>query len=120
MATQTVTGQETAVTQRRISILSGKRGRNFREVVLAYLLLLPAFAIIFTFGIFPLAFSVYQSTLKGLNKIVGTYDGLGNYTKAIGNLAYVLGFWLAIIFLFLAVNAAIKGWRTVRKYGDKP
>lgn len=120
MATQTVTGQETAVTQRKINILSGRQGRNVREVILAYLLLFPAFAIIFTFGIFPLAFSVYQSTLKGLNKIVGTYDGLGNYTKAIGNLAYVLGFWMALIFLYLAVNSVIKKWQLAREQQDQP
>ena len=119
MATQSATGPETAV-KHTLSIFAGKRGRTLKEVILAYLLILPAFFIIFTFGIFPLAFSVYQSTLKGLNKIVGTYDGLGNYTKAIGNLAYVLGFWMAIAFLFLAVNSLIKLVRSAKERGDQP
>lgn len=120
MATQTVIEQQTAVTQRRVTLFSGKRGRNLQEMLLAYLLLLPAFTIIFTFGIFPLAFSVYQSTLRGLNKIVGAYDGLGNYTRAIGNLAYVFGFWLALIFLFLALNTLNKQRRAARERNEQP
>ncbi len=120
MASQAATGQETAVTQHTQGFFSGRRGRKLKEVALAYLLLLPAFLIIFTFGIFPLAFSVYQSTLRGLNKIVGTYDGLGNYTRALGNLAYVLGFWMAIIFLYLGIIAGIKLFKTARKNNDKP
>jgi ABC-type sugar transport system permease subunit len=120
MATQTVSGQETAVDRPRIGFFEGKRGRKFKEYILAYAMLLPAFIIIFTFGIFPLAFSVYQSTLRGLNKIVGTYDGLGNYVKAVGNLAYVVGFWLAIAFLFLAVRAILQTRREAQKHGERP
>lgn len=120
MATQTVSSRETAVERPEVSFLGSKRGRKFREYLLAYAMLLPAFIIIFTFGIFPLAFSVYQSTLRGLNKIVGTYDGLGNYVKAIGNLAYVLGFWLAIAFLFLAVRAVFKTRQEAQTHGERP
>lgn len=84
-------------------IFAGRRGRRLREALLAYLFLLPAFTIIFVFGLFPLAFSLYESTLRGLNRIVGTYDGLGNYVRAIDNLTYVLAFWAAVTFIFLAV-----------------
>ena len=80
------------------------RRRKLREALLAYLFLLPAFVIVGTFGLFPLLFAAYESTLRGLNKVVGTYDGLGNYVKAIGNLAFVLGFWLAVILVILAVQ----------------
>ena len=120
MTTQTVSGQETAFARPNVGFLEGKRGRKFKENLLAYAMLLPAFIIIFTFGIFPLAFSVFQSTLRGLNKIVGTYDGLGNYAKAIGNLAYVLGFWLAIAFLFLAVRALLQTRKESRQHGERP
>lgn len=85
-------------------IFAGRRGRRLREALLAYLFLLPAFTIIFVFGLFPLAFSLYESTLRGLNRIVGTYDGLGNYVRAIDNLTYVLAFWIAVTFVFLAVR----------------
>lgn len=120
MATQTVSSQETAVDRPKIGFLEGRRGRKLRENSLAYAMLLPAFIIIFTFGIFPLAFSVYQSTLRGLNKIVGTYDGLGNYVRAIGNLAYVLGFWLAIAFLYFAVGAVRQTRQEAGKHGERP
>lgn len=105
---------------RSAGLLTGRRGRAIRESLLAYLFLLPAFLIIFTFGIFPLAFSAYESTLRGLNKIVGTYDGMGNYVKAIGELAYVLGFWLAIACLFLAGRTLAARIRQARSYGDRP
>ncbi|MDX1686690.1 MAG: sugar ABC transporter permease [Candidatus Promineifilaceae bacterium] len=101
-------------------LLTGRRGRQIRESTLAYFFLFPAFLIIFIFGIFPLAFSAYESTLRGLNRIVGRYDGLGNYVNAIGNLAYVLGFWLAIILLFLAVRSVRRGVKTARTQEEQP
>jgi multiple sugar transport system permease protein len=108
------------VTVPKAGLFAGRQGRKLREALLAYIFLLPAFLIIFTFGIFPLAFSVYQSTLKGLNKIVGTYDGIGNYVKALGNLAYVLGFWIAFFCLFWAVRSLVLVWREARERQDKP
>lgn len=120
MASQAATRQETAVIPTTAGIFTGRRGRKLREILLAYLLLLPAFLIIFIFGIFPLAFSVFQSTLRGLNRIVGSYDGMGNYTRAIGNLAYVLFFWLAILFIYLAVNTIIKQVRIAKERGERP
>jgi ABC-type sugar transport system permease subunit len=120
MATRTISGQETAVDRPKIGFLEGRRGRKLRENSLAYAMLLPAFIIIFTFGIYPLAFSVYQSTLRGLNKIVGTYDGLGNYVRAIGNLTYVLGFWLAIAFLYFAVTLVLQTRQEAGKHEERP
>ncbi len=120
MATQTASGNETAVSPSRTTFLSRKRSRKLQETLLAYLLLLPAVLIIFTFGLFPLAFSAYESTLRGLNKIVGTYDGLGNYVRAIDNLAYVLGFWLAILLIFLAIRTLQQNYQTARQYNETP
>jgi len=82
------------------------------EALTAYIFLLPAFIIIFTFGLFPLAFSAYESTLKGLNTFLGKYGGMDNYTKAIGDLAYVLAFWIAAVLVFLAVRSLVSAWRT--------
>jgi ABC-type sugar transport system permease subunit len=87
---------------------TGRQGRRVREAFLAYLFLFPAFLIIGLFGLFPLLFAAFQSTLRGLNRIVGTYDGIGNYVRAIDNLAYVLFFWLAAILLVLAVRNAMQ------------
>ncbi|MBK8984804.1 MAG: sugar ABC transporter permease [Chloroflexi bacterium] len=103
-----------------LQIFAGRRGRKLRENMLAYALLFPAFLIIFTFGIFPLAFSAYQSTLTGLNKIVGTYTGLGNYVKAVANLTYVIGFWLAIGFGYTAVRSLLKTRQTAQEHNERP
>ncbi|MBK9054898.1 MAG: sugar ABC transporter permease, partial [Chloroflexi bacterium] len=98
----------------------GRRGRRLKETLTAYALLFPAFLIIFVFGLFPLAFSAYQSLLTGLNKIVGRYDGLGNYVKAIDNLAYVLGFWAAIVFVYLAIQQIRKLAQSPRDEKHRP
>jgi len=100
--------------------MSGRQGRKIREALLAYLFLLPAFVIVFTFGLFPLAFSAFESTLRGINKVLGTYTGLGNYVRAIDTLAYVLGFWLSLLFVYLAIRAIIGICRESSLQGDKP
>ena len=98
--------------------LSGRRGRRVREALLAYVFLFPAFLIISIFGLFPLLFAAYESTLRGLNRIVGPYDGLGNYVRAIDNLTYVLAFWVAAACLFLAVRSVMTGSQTAREKGE--
>lgn len=112
--------QKKGVQQTGLRIFSGRQGRKIRENLLAYALLLPAFLIIFTFGIFPLAFSAYQSTLGGLNKIVGTYVGLGNYIRAIDNLTYVIGFWLAAGFIFMGLQTLNNVRRSAAERQEKP
>jgi len=89
-------------------VIAGSQRRKLREALLAYLFLLPAFLIVGIFGLFPLIFAAYQSTLRGLNKVVGAYDSVGNYVRAIGNLAYVLGFWVAAILVYLAFRQVQK------------
>jgi multiple sugar transport system permease protein len=101
-------------------LLAGRRGRRLRESILAYLFLAPAFIIIFMFGIFPLAFSAYESTLRGLNKVLGRYDGMYNYVQAVGNIAYVLAFWIAIAFVFLAIRRLLAKRAQAQKFGDSP
>lgn len=101
-------------------LFMGRRGRKLKETLTAYALLLPAFLIIFVFGLFPLVFSSYQSLLVGLNKIVGRYDGLGNYVRAIDNLAYVVGFWGALVFIYLAVQQVRKLAALIRTEGRQP
>ena len=89
----------------------GRQGRRLREMVLAYTFLAPAFVIIGLFGLFPLAFAAYESTLRGLNKIVGSYDGLGNYVKAVDNFIYILAFWMAAgLLIYAGVTVARALW----------
>lgn len=120
MAAESVTGRQPVAKRPRTHFLTGRRGRKVKEALLAYALLFPAFLIILVFGIFPLAFSAYQSTLRGLNKIVGTYDGLSNYVRALDNLAYVLMFWLAIVFFYLAIRGVVATVRLAREYKENP
>lgn len=125
MASETLSNQEPTTTtipatEEKAGWLTGRRRRAMNEALLAYALLLPALLIIFIFGIFPLAFSVYESTLTGLNKIVGRYTGLDNYTKAIGELAYVLAFWVAIILAFLAIRQIQKAFSLGKERGEQP
>jgi multiple sugar transport system permease protein len=80
------------------------RWRNLRENLTGCLFVFPAFLLIFIFGLFPIGFSVYVSLHKWrINP--GDFNGLDNYTKALGNLAYVAFFWVAAILIFLAVRS---------------
>lgn len=107
-------------TQSWVRWLVGRQGRRAREALLAYAFLLPSILIIGAFGLFPLVFAAYQSTLRGLNKIVGEYDGLNNYVRAIGNLTYVLGFWIAALALFFAVRIILQAFHRAAEKGQSP
>lgn len=100
--------------------LSSRQLRRMREAGLAYAFLIPSILIIGLFGLFPLAFAAYESTLKGLNKVVGTPDGLGNYFKAVDNLAYVLGFWIAAAAAVFAARGVLGVLQDQREYNSRP
>ena len=67
---------------------SGRHGRNLREYLAAYALITPALLLIFTFGIFPVAFALYVSLHKWLI-VRDEFTGLGNYVTAVGGFAYL-------------------------------
>ncbi|MFO7631184.1 MAG: ABC transporter permease subunit [Caldilinea sp.] len=94
---------------RRRGLFAGRQGRRVREALLAYLFLLPAFLVVGLFGLFPLIFAAFMSTHRGLNRIPGTFDGLGNYILAISDFTYLLGFWGAVALVFLAIRAIRRG-----------
>ncbi len=114
-STRSTQQNEQASKQVQSRWFTGRQGRRWREGLLAYLFLAPALLIIGTFGLFPLIFAAYESTLTGLNKIVGTYDGLNNYVKAVGDLTYVLGFWIAAACLFISVRTITQARQTARE-----
>ena len=72
-----------------------RRLRFLREYLTGYLFIAPAVILIFLFGIFPVGFALYVSLHKWRIKR-SDYIGLENYTRAIGNLTYVVLFFLAI------------------------
>lgn len=115
-----MTQEPGSVTQSSLLGWFGKRrGRKLREAITAYLFLLPALIIIGTFGLFPLAFSAYESTLKGLNTFLGKYGGMDNYTKAIAELAYVLAFLIAAVFFFLAIRSLASAVQVSRENKER-
>jgi hypothetical protein len=69
-------------------LFAGRRGRHLREYATAYLMIAPAIALIFLFGIFPI--------------------GLENYVAAVANLSYIVMF-------ALGVGALAGAWRLARQ-----
>lgn len=98
---------------------SGRRLRFLKETFTAYLFLFPAMFLIFVFGLFPVAFSLYVSLFKWKIK-QGNFLGLGNYTKAMDNLTFVIAFILAAGAIWLAVSLIIKIWRYATDHKEFP
>lgn len=83
------------------------RWLKLRENLLGYAFIFPAFLIIGLFGLFPIGFSVYVSMHRWrINP--GRFVGLGNYVKALDNLAYVIFFWVAALLLYMAIRRVRK------------
>ncbi|MBC8098235.1 MAG: sugar ABC transporter permease [Armatimonadetes bacterium] len=71
------------------------RGQKLLENLTAYLFLAPAALHIFIFGLFPVAFAFFVS-LHRWRRFPDEYRGLDQYVEALGGLAYVVFFWLAL------------------------
>lgn len=110
--------QTTSTPTARAKWFAGHQGRRLREALLAYAFLFPAFLIVTIFGLFPLLFAAFESTRRGLNNIIGPYAGLGNYVQAIGDLAYVLFFWLSALFVFMAIRGVIQTVQLARERNE--
>ena len=75
-----------------------RHGRILKENFTAYAFLAPAAILIGLFGLFPVAFAFFVS-LHRWRRFPDHYSGLANYEKALGNLAFILFFWLALLML---------------------
>lgn len=98
---------------------SGRRGRQLRDYLLAYIFIAPASILIFIFGIFPVAFALFVSVHKWRIKRTDMI-GLTNYVNAIGSLAYVLVFFMgigALIGIYFLVKRILK---MMREHEDRP
>lgn len=104
----------TQVPQR--SMFDSKRGRIIQENLTAYLFIAPSLLIIFVFGIFPVAFAFFVS-LHRWRRFPEGYRGLDAYVDALGNMAFVVFFWLAIGILIYGLFLA---WRIVRRNRHDP
>jgi multiple sugar transport system permease protein len=74
---------------------------RLRSSVEGYLFIAPAFAVIFLFGIFPVAFIVYVSLYQWRIR-QGRFLGAGNYTEIFGSLENLAILVLAVAALFVA------------------
>ncbi len=101
------------------SLFTGRKQRRLIESLTGYLFIAPATLLIFLFGIFPVAFALYVSLHKWRIKRAGMI-GLQNYSDAIGNLAYVLIFFLGIGALVGAFFILRKIIRSAREHGERP
>ena len=105
--------------ERLTQTFTPRKLRVLRESLTGYLFVAPALILIFIFGIFPVAFALYVSVHKW--RIIRTkFIGLENYVKAVGNLAYVFGFFVAIGALVLAYILIRRLIRQARELGVKP
>ena len=98
----------------RASVFSGRRGREFRENLTAYLFLTPAVLIIFTFGIFPVFYAGYVSLYRWRIR-QGEFQGLENFVSAMGDIAYLLFFAIAAAMLTYVVITAINMHRQAKE-----
>jgi ABC-type sugar transport system permease subunit len=94
-------------------VVAPRRWRVIRENLTAYAFLAPAGTIIFLFGVFPVLFAFFVS-LHRWRRFPGDYRGLDSYVKALGDLAYVVFFWLALGILLASVYWLWRLWRESR------
>ena len=111
--------------ERILQLFTPRKMRQFRESLTGYLFVTPALILIFTFGIFPVAFALFVSLHKW--RIVRTdFVGLENYVRLSETWLTWLGFslvsepWLVCI-SFLKRSSRLPGkWRSNPGYWRFP
>ncbi len=86
---------------RQGSYLGFTTGEKIRENVTGYLFILPSLIVIGVFGLFPIIYSLYMSTINW-RAVKGDFIGLGNYQKALGTLPGVLIFIAGLALMIAA------------------
>ena len=98
---------------------TGRSGRKLREYLTAYTFIAPASILVFIFGIFPVGFALFVSLHRWRIRRTDMI-GLQNYVRAIGNLAYVMVFFLgvgALVGTYFVIKRILK---MKRENDDKP
>jgi multiple sugar transport system permease protein len=98
---------------------TGQSGRRIKEIITAYAFIAPATILIFIFGIFPVGFAIYVSLHKWRIK-KGEFIHLQNYVNAMGNLTYVVIFFMGIIALVGMYLLIRKILRMAREKKEQP
>jgi multiple sugar transport system permease protein len=110
----TTASSATSLSQQELEI--GKRQRKRRESILAYLFVAPATIITFIFGIWPVVFGFFVS-LHQWRANSHNFLGLDQYVRALGNFAYVLAFFISLLFAYGGYIGLRKGLREMRDSG---
>lgn len=92
-------------------LFDSRNGRILLENLTAYLFLAPSLLLVFLFGLFPVAFAFFVS-LHRWRRLPENYEGLNSFYQGLGNLAFVLFFWLALAAL---AYAGWTLWRTLQQ-----
>jgi len=87
-----------------------------QEQLTGFLYILPAFIIIFLFGLFPIGYSFYMS-MYNWHVIKGSFIGLGNYADIFGDIWGLLLFLAGIGILVLAYWVWTKAFRSISAGG---
>ncbi len=77
------------------------RWLDVKEQLTGYLFILPAFAVITLFGLFPIGYAVYMSTFRWRVR-KGNFVGVENYTKTLGDWQGVAVFIIGLILILTA------------------
>jgi multiple sugar transport system permease protein len=83
------------------------RIRDWKENITGYLMIAPSVILIFLFGIMPVGFALYVSVHKWRLK-QGRFLGVDNYLNAIGNVTFVVMF-------FMALGAIVAAYLIIKK-----
>lgn len=81
--------------------MSLRTGQKIRENVTGYLFIFPAVLIIGIFGLSPILYSVYMSTINW-RAVKGAFIGMANYQKALGDLPGILIFLAGLALMIAA------------------
>jgi multiple sugar transport system permease protein len=96
-----------------------RKRKQIKEYITSYLFIAPASILIFIFGIFPVGFALYVSLHKWRIKRTDMIN-LDNYVNAIGNLAYIVVFFLgigALVGIYFLIRKIVK---LAREHNDRP
>lgn len=90
-------------------------GQKIRENITGYLFILPSLFVIGLFGLFPIVYSIYMSTLNW-RAVKGGFIGIDNYARALGDLPGLLLFLLGLGMMIAAYFVWTRALRSDRTW----
>jgi multiple sugar transport system permease protein len=107
------------VTVAKRGLITPRQRRLWGEYLTGYLMIAPAFTLIFLFGIFPVAFALYVSLHKW-RLVRSDFRGILNYYEALDKFIYTVLFLMAIGCLVGAFIYLRRIYRQANESGSRP